>query len=117
MKAEALQETTAKEAEIASAQLRASLTEAAIKEASTADQLSEAVERIDKLTEQLESQKATCLRCSMEIESMKELLQERTAQLQKSADRYHNLSTLHDELIEELRGERAKVVLRSLNMQ
>jgi hypothetical protein len=36
---------------------------------------------------------------------------ERSAQLQKSADKYHKLAILHDELKEELREERAKVAL------
>jgi len=115
VKAEALRETAIREAETASAQLQASLAEAATKQASTTDQLAEAVARMDQLTQQLESQKAACLLHSEEIESLKELLQEarheRSAQLQKSADKYHKLAILHDELKEELREERAKVAL------
>ena len=108
-------EASAKEASMETTQLRATISESQAQLTSTAAQLSAAVKQIEQLTQQMEAQRAACLLHTEEIDTLKELLQEarqeRSLQLQKSADKYHKLAILHDELKEELREDRAKVGL------
>ena len=85
---------------------------------STASQL-----RLDLAAKQqeLESLLAACRLHSEEIDNLKELLQEarleRGSQLQKSADKYHKLAILHDEVKEELKVEREKVAIGLREME